>query len=987
MPRRLRLSFAAALVISGVLACENSPFEPKGEGERVPIGRVIQDSVVTGSIKWYSFSAESSELFVVFLEALQGRVFLSVQDSIHPFFNGPVLTADAGGPPLDDNPSATFGTQTRTVYRVGVRVSPPDSLGRYRFRIYQINQAPEHVLASFTFGDTVAGETIEPRVDIDQFIAHGDAGDQIVAVAETPGPVGSGSVALNVVDPTTKTFLGYVFADAGTATSLTTGRMRLPSSGDYQFTASSVSANIYPRYRGPYRFWTYVVNPQPEHGAASIPFDREIANERIDRAGDVDEFTFQATAGGDYNAFVQGSSPTFQVEVALQGGATLAIGSSEPGDTALFAHATNRFHVTNGGTYVLRVTATKPSQVADTGAYRLYLYAIDPRPEHVPSTIAGDDTVIGEDIGFPGDVDEFTFTGAVGDEYDVFLQAQNGLPESSARLEVLDPAGSLLAAVESKGTDTSLIRQPTGRFRLPFTGTYRLRVTGLKPFTVPDYRGGYRLLRYRVDPRPESIPSTLSFGDSLTGEAIDLPGDVDEFVVRVTNSSGGNLAFALDNPPEGVLTVQLVDSATRRLIGTSTTYAAGRAAMGRMRVAAGTYVVRVDGSQPLDRSILRGPYRLWFYRFGFGPEAVSDTFAIGDTVFGEAIEPWGDADQFHFYGVRDQHVNIMVQGLSTPSSGAFQFWVTPPPGFSDHGVVMFAPTSTNALQDRQSGRVDLPATGWYTVEVAGYTGAFSERGPYRFTVQPIDPGPEHVSAALGIGDSVTTEPIDVLGDIDEFTVTGPPGQDVSVVVDGRDGYVGPFVRVWVLDPVTFDTLAEQPAQFHRIAGPFRVPPGGQFKIVVGEPRGLSAICLDPMCSGFRFVGPYGFHIVPVNRAPENNPAAYTVGDTVRGETIDPVGDIDEFTSSGTPGEVLTPFVRLLAQSPLDSAVVLEVIDPSTPGGALLGSNAAFFGATFGSPGSFTVPTGGSFLIRLHVFGEAGYGVGRTAYEFFVKRGP
>jgi len=128
-------------------------------------------------------------------------------------------------------------------------------------------------------------------------------------------------------------------------------------------------------------------------------------------------------------------------------------------------------------------------------------------------------------------------------------------------------------------------------------------------------------------------------------------------------------------------------------------------------------------------------------------------------------------------------------------------------------------------------------------------------------VQPIDPGPEHVSAALGIGDSVTTEPIDVLGDIDEFTVTGPPGQDVSVVVDGRDGYVGPFVRVWVLDPVTFDTLAEQPANF--IGSPaLPCASRGQFKIVVGEPRGLSAICLDPMCSGFRFVGPYGFHIVP-----------------------------------------------------------------------------------------------------------------------------
>ena len=79
-------------------------------------------------------------------------------------------------------------------------------------------------------------------------------------------------------------------------------------------------------------------------------------------------------------------------------------------------------------------------------------------------------------------------------------------------------------------------------------------------------------------------------------------------------------------------------------------------------------------------------------------------------------------------------------------------------------------------------------------------------------------------------------------------------------------------------------------------------------------------------------------------------------------------------------------MRLTAQASLDSAAVLEVIDPAT-GASLVGSNTAILGATFASLGSFTVPARGSFLVRVRVYGSFGYGVGETSYEFFVRRGP
>ena len=975
-----------------VIACSESPFEPQGKGERVPIGSVIEDRVSADSINWYSFEASPDQPLVVFLNAVQGQVVMAVYDSTNNLFIT-TLNAIAGGQPLDENPSDPFGSINGGIYRLSVRALPPGGAD-FRFKVYAINVVPELVAASFALGDTVTGETIDPMVDIDRFVVHGDSGQEIVGVGETPGPPGSGSVSLTVIDPVANQLLGYVFADAGTATPLTTGRIRLPATRDYRFSFSSVISNVYPRYRGPYRFWTYVINRAPEHRAAAIPFNTEIRNERIDRAGDVDEFTFQAAAGSDYNAFVQGGGRTFQLDVAPQGGQTFAIVTSQPSDTGLFTHATNRFQISNPGAYVMRVTGTKPNEVADTGAYRVYLYAIDRRPEHVAAAITPGDTVTGEAIDLPGDIDEFTFTSAAGDEFNAFLQAQNGSLDAHLQLGVLNGAGAVLRTAVSAGTDTSLLRQPTGRFALPGTGTYRLRVTSQESYGGEQYRGPYRLFLYRVNRRPEVVPDTLAFGDSLSGEAIDVPGDLDEFRVTVPDTSGANLVLAFDGQSANYtsLVARLVDSTTGKVLAeAATNQTATRVASGRIRLASGKYLIRVDATDYYqDQSVLRGQYRLWLYRFGFGPEAVRDTFAIGDTVSGESIEPWGDEDKFYFYGVRNQHINIMAQGLAAPSDGGFLFFVTPP-GANAYGVLISSGTAAGALEDHQSARMDLPATGWYTVDVSGGSG-MSSRGPYRFTVLPVDPRPEHVSAMLSVGDSVTTEPIDAPGDLDEFTVTATPGQEVSLIVDGRDGFTGPFVNVWVFDPATLDTLASQVGQFHRIAGPFRVPASGQFKIDVSQPRGLSGNCYDATCGGvFSFVGSYGFHVIAVNRAPENVPAAFAVGDTVRGESISPAGDIDEFTSSGTPGEQLTLFDRLTVPSApfnFDSALVLEVIDPAT-GRSLVGGNAAILGSnTFYAVGSFTVPPSGSFIVRAHVYGEQGYGVGETApYEFFVKRGP
>ena len=161
--------------------------------------------------------------------------------------------------------------------------------------------------------------------------------------------------------------------------------------------------------------------------------------------------------------------------------------------------------------------------------------------------------------------------------------------------------------------------------------------------------------------------------------------------------------------------------------------------------------------------------------------------------------------------------------------------------------------------------------------------------------------------------------------------------------------------------------------------------------MVAERRGgYFGSCYDATCGNvFRFVGPYRFRVVAVNRAPENVPSSFALGDTVRGEAIFPAGDIDEFTSTGTPGEAVSPWWRLTANPvPIGSLISLEVVDPAT-GTVLAGRGASLVGSgpQYWSPGSFVVPPAGAYLIRVRGGGTFGDEVGTAPYEFFVKRGP
>jgi len=598
----------------------------------------------------------------------------------------------------------------------------------------------------------------------------------------------------------------------------------------------------------------------------------------------------------------------------------------------------------------------------------------------VPAVITPGDTVSGETIGLPGDIDEFTFSGTAGEQFNVFLQATNPSPPQGVVLSVITPGDVLLAGTQSLTAGADLLSLSTGRFALPVGGTYRVRVDGSV--------GPYRLFVYHVNPRPESVADTLAFGDSVIDEAIDVPGDVDEFAVVVADSSLANLVFELGpDATHGSINASLLRRGSgEQITSTGSSTPGGASQTGRFDIGPGSYVLRIEN--PPSPSPARGSYRVMLYRFRAGPERVSDSIVVGDTIDGEGLDPPGDVDRFYLYGTRGEHINLAIQGMAgLTSNGGFEAFLMQPNGWPF--ALVASPTSGSSLDEHQTLRLDLPVTGRYLLDISGAStpDQLTEHGSYRLAVTHVPTTPENTSAALAPGDSVTTESIDALGDWDQFTVAATPGENLGLLFESTGTGIYPLISAF--DPATGDNLGGTVGQFRRFAGPFRVPSGGQVAIAVYEaPSVYFRMCYAPTCDGiFRFVGGYKFHVIPVHLAPESGPATYTVGDTVRGEAIDPEGDIDEFTANGTPGETLAPFYRLTANPvPTGKGITLEVIDPAT-GDTLVGKGLQIVGVTqeFISSGSFTVPASGHFLIRVRGSGTFGDDIATAPYEMFIRR--
>ncbi len=869
--RAARRALYLVAAVAAIASCE-SPTAPSTHSNSLEVGVVANKRLSVGdSVADYSFVTEPGVDYVVYATVEHGTLFLTLEDSTH---NG-LIGAGYAGPgsaalmssPVFPVYAGSGGTRELTVRRDSVVSSVA-----FKLLVYGINNAPENRPAAITIGDTVSGETLEPAQDVDVFTADLAAGQDIVVAAEAPGITGLGPIVLTVVDPSA-TPISITSFPTGTPASLTTGRLHVTAGGRYQF-----------RFQAPWDAWS----------------------------------------------------------------AALA------------------FH----------------------GAYRFWTYAINRAPEHLPAAIVPGDTISGESIDRIGDLDEFTFSALAGEDYYAFLQTGPAAPGTQLQLDAVDPLDTLLASVLSANGDPTLLGQVTTVIHAQTTGTYRLRVGGAG-IGGGTSTGPYRLLLYRVNRQPESVPPTLALGDSLFGESIDSPGDVDEFRVHVADSTGAN--FFIAAPGIGSFELAIADSVTGQVLAAVYSNASGAAAgVGAMALKPGTYIVRVHEYAWDGRPHLRGAYSLRLFGFSFRTETVSDTIAIGDTVQAESIDVPGDQDTYHFHAVNGQHINVMIQalGAAATTSGVSAF-ITGPSGPTAPLAVVGSGPAAAALADHQTTRMDISATGWYTMSVSSGSSspALTDRGPYRIAVVSTPTAPESHGANLAIGDSVTTESIGVPGDWDEYTVTGTPGQEVYALLANPVPCCF-YPTAMVSDPATGDTLALNVAQGTRILGPFTLPASGVVALSAFEySQVFFRQCYDATCGNlFGGTGPYTLQLIALNRAPETAPAAFTIGDTVGTEALAPAGDIDEFTTAGTPGDTLTVWFRVRADVvPAGAALSIIAFDPAADPGS--NSNAGFFGQSFIQTQAVVVPPSGQLRIRVFGYGPFGTSIETAPYAFFLKRGP
>ena len=460
----------SAVLLCACVACVDpvGPFHPQGQGELVPLNRVIEDFISDSVPRLYSFEAAIDGEYVVLLKAYHGSVSFLITDGVSTVttYGSAAVTI-----PLEENPSFPLRTPLGGSGSIRAQVFNGDT-ARFQFKIVPVHTPPEIAPRRFEWGDTLRGETINPLWDTDVFVAHAQAGQTIAAALE---PLGTdpGAIWLTIESENGQ-FLGQVENAPGTPLR-STGAIPVSVSQDYRLVVRRGFFRA-TRHQGEYRVWSYLINRAPERAPVTLPKGVVRADERIDQPNDIDEFTFQDTVGAEYLAFFDARrhfsmfiySPTDSFVSGRIGGST---------DTTLLHQGTVLFQLQSAGPYKVKVDGGYPGDwlMADTGAYRVLLFPVDRRPENVPATFQVGDTVRGEAIFPAGEIDEFTASATPGAQLMAGMRVTADPQPQFDYVELLvldDGTGTALAQIAVQTTGAF----QTASFTVPPSGTLRVRL-------------------------------------------------------------------------------------------------------------------------------------------------------------------------------------------------------------------------------------------------------------------------------------------------------------------------------------------------------------------------------------------------------------------------------------------------------------------------------------------------------------------------------
>ncbi len=475
------------------------------------------------------------------------------------------------------------------------------------------------------------------------------------------------------------------------------------------------------------------------------------------------------------------------------------------------------------------------------------------------------------------------------------------------------------------------------RFRIPSAASIPIAVLGLVAFgSCGEQTLGPRHVFQRIAVG-DSVSGRLSAGGGEVQFA--FPGEADSIYAVFLQAVNGSLLLKASDTARGLVLGQVQATPGLRLLDRATLpFGFGPAPV----------LLVVSGADS-------GAFRLFVYRVRRAPESRPSRFVLGDTVQ-ESLETLADIDTFVVAGTAGQELIAYIQATDSAVSGIVSLGVE---SLAGAGSV----AGDSDLQQGATDRFILPDTRDYRVTLQAandfFTGVRSFHGNYRFQVRAVQRAPESVPGAVQPGDTVTGERIDYVGDIDDFTLTGVPGQEFRVFFQALSG--NPSTRL-ELDVFTaagqivtgVQSGGADPALLGQAVGRLAFQSNGQYRLhVFGvTPRSLTDR------------GAYGFWVYPVNRRPETTADTVAYRDSILAETIDVPGDIDEFHVA-IPESTLANLV--VQNDALDGSVRAEIEDSS---GTLMYSATAFRPGDAGHSGVFPL-TPGDYLLRVEgTFGAA-----------------
>jgi hypothetical protein len=207
--------------------------------------------------------------------------------------------------------------------------------------------------------------------------------------------------------------------------------------------------------------------------------------------------------------------------------------------------------------------------------FGLTVRRVSAAPEHHEVAIAFGDTVR-DSIDFEGDIDDFTLRGTPGQEINVSASWPSNYAPIDFGVALDDPAtGRTLAR-------SNFLWNYSPTATIPGGGVVRVRACSNASCAVPRCEievcrpsdGGlvrYSLVVHRIDRAPEQVLATYTLGDVVSGEKVDQPGDIDEYVFD--GSAGQTVQAALQwytpfdrSMPGPGLQLDLIDVASGQLL-------------------------------------------------------------------------------------------------------------------------------------------------------------------------------------------------------------------------------------------------------------------------------------------------------------------------------------------------------------------------------------------------------------------------------------